>query len=76
MDNTLSKYMGVELKAAIDSLSVVSGTARDSGNTYYAVEISFINGYKKRIFLKSDEAFAWTNAFELLKTQSIVDNNL
>ena len=68
MDN-LAKYMNKDLKGAIGRLSVVQGTAKDSGNIYYAVELEFINGYKKRLFLQSAEAFAWTNAFEQLETQ-------
>lgn len=75
MDNALVRYLGKELKGAISSLKVVQGTARDSGNTYYAIELAFINGYTKRIFLRSDEQFAWTNAFEQLETQKQVDAN-
>ena len=66
----LQKYIGKSnLKGAIASLDVVQGTAKESGNIYYAVELTFINGYKKRMFLRSDEAFAWCNAFQQLETQ-------
>lgn len=68
MDN-LAKYMNKELKGAIAHVGVVQGTAKDSGNIYYAVELEFINGYKKRLFLQQAEQFAWTNAFEQLETQ-------
>lgn len=73
MDNTLSKYINKDLKGVIADLQVVQGTAKDSGNIYYAIEISFINGYKKRLFLRSDEQFAWTNAFDQLLTQKQVE---
>lgn len=74
MDNPLQKYMGKELKDVIASLTTVQGTSKD-GAIYYCVEIAFINGYKKRVFLKSDEAFAWCNAFDLLETnKQVIDN--
>ena len=54
MENQLQKYMGRNLKNIINDIQVVQGTAKDSGNLYYAIELSFVNGYKKRLFLKSD----------------------
>lgn len=71
----LSKYLNQDLRAAISGLTVVSGTAKDTGNIYYAIELSFINGYSKRIFLRQDELFAWCNAFEQLEIQKQIDNN-
>lgn len=73
MENQMSKYINRDLKGAIAKIEVVQGTAKDSGNIYYAIEMSFINGYKKRIFLRSDEQFAWCNAFDQLETQQQVD---
>lgn len=73
MDNTLSNYLNKDLKGVISNLQVVQGTAKDSGNIYYAIEISFINGYKKRLYLRSDEQFAWTNAFDQLLTEKQID---
>lgn len=67
--DTLQKYMNKNLKDSIDNLQVVQGTAKETGNIYYAVEITFINGYSKRIFLSGAEQFAWVNAFEQLETQ-------
>ena len=64
--NTLAKYMGQNLKGIISSINVVQGTAKDSGNTYYCIEMGFINGYKKRLYLRAEEQFAWVNAFETL----------
>lgn len=74
MDNSLAKYMNKNLKNCIADIQVVQGTAKDSGNVYYAIEMSFINGYKKRLFLRSDEQFAWTNAFDQLDTQTQIVN--
>lgn len=73
MENQLAKYLGKELKGSIAKLEVVQGTAKESGNVYYAVEITFINSYKKRLYLRNDEAFAWSNAFEQLETQRQVN---
>lgn len=75
MDNSLAKYMNKNLKDVICDLQVAQGTAKDSGNIYYCIEISFINGYKKRLFLKSDEQFAWSNAFDMLETNNVIDSN-
>lgn len=72
--NQLAKFIGKDLKGSIGKVEVVQGTAKDSGNIYYAIEISFINGYKKRLFLRSDEQFAWCNAFDMLETQSQIDS--
>lgn len=74
MDNKLAEYLNIEIKGIIKSVRVVQGTAKDSGNVYYAIELQFINGYSKRLFLRSDEQFAWVNAIEMLKTNAIIDN--
>lgn len=68
-DNLLSKYLGRNVKNIISNVEVVQGTAKETGNIYYAIEISFINGYKKRLYLRSDEQFAWVNAIEQLESQ-------
>lgn len=73
MENTLQKYLGKELKDAIASVQIVQGTAKDSGNIYYAVKMTFINGYEKRLFLQSAEQFAWTNAFDLVETNKVIN---
>lgn len=67
MQNNLSNYVGKELKDAVSSLQVVKGTSKE-GNTYYCIQLEFINGFPKRLFLKQDEVFAWTNAFDMLET--------
>lgn len=62
----LSKYQNKELKGAIESMKIYKGKAKESGNDYYAVDIEFINGYKKRLFLNNEESFAFCNAFDTL----------
>lgn len=73
MENTLSKYIGKDLKASIANIEVVQGTAKDTGNLYYCLEITLINGHKYRKFMRGAEEFAWTNAFDQLETQKQVD---
>lgn len=73
MQDTLSNYMNRNLKDIISNISVVQGTAKDSGNIYYAIELTFINGFVKRLFLRSDEQFAWINAIELLDSSKQID---
>ena len=75
MDNGLAVYMGRNFKDSISNLEVCQGTAKDSGNIYYYVQITFINGYTKRLYLQSSEAFAFTNAFDMLQTNNDIDSN-
>lgn len=70
----LSKYLDRDLRGAIRSMRVQQGKAKDSGNVYYYIELIFNNGYNKRLFLSSDETFAWCNAFEMLETNKVIDN--
>ena len=74
MENSLQKYLGRELKDSIQSMLVVQGQAKDSGTTYYAIELTFINGYKQRVFLRGAESFAWTAAFDLITVNKQVEN--
>lgn len=74
MDNSLQKYIGRELKDAIQSMQVVQGQAKNSGYSYYAIDITFINGYKQRIFLRGAEAYAWTSAFDLITVNKQVES--
>lgn len=73
MDNTLSKYINRELVNSVESVKVISGTAKDSGNTYYAIEIKLCNGYSFRVYPREGDRFAWVNAFEYLETNSQLD---
>lgn len=70
-----SRYMNRNLKDTIVKLEVIQGTAKDSGNVYYALEFTLINGYTKRLFLQNAEQFAFINAFQQLDTQKQIDNN-
>lgn len=72
-ENALARFHNRDLRKSLASLTVVQGTAKDSGNVYYAIELGFINGYKKRIFLRSDEQFAWVNAFEQAETEEQIE---
>lgn len=74
MQNNLSNYVGKELKDAVSSLQVVRGTSKE-GNTYYCIQLEFINGFPKRIFLKQDEVFAWTNAFDMIDMNKQINVN-
>lgn len=73
MENPLQKYLGRELKDIISGLHVIQATAKESGNTYYCLELTFINGFSKRLYLGQGEPFAFTNAVDMLSTQQQVD---
>lgn len=72
MESQLQKYHNRDLRGAIQNMTVVQGTSKE-GNIYYAIEITFINGYQKRIFLRSDEQFAWCNAFDMIDVNKTVE---
>ena len=73
MENQLSKYHNRDLTKSINNLTVVQGTSKE-GKVYFAIEITFINGYKKRIFLRSDEQFAWCNAFDMIDANKVIES--
>ena len=77
MENTLAKYMNRNLKDSVVDLQVVQGTAKDSGNIYYCLELAFVNGYKTRIFARGGDAFALANAFDVLdvSTHMVMDED-
>lgn len=62
----MESYVNKNYKNAIESLKVCQGVAKDSGNTYYYIELLFINGYSKRIYLNDDSRFALSNAFDFV----------
>ena len=78
MDHDLSTYYGRKdlAKRVIESCNIIQGTARDSGSVYYAIEIEFVNGYKKRIFPNEAERFAILNAYDFALTSNQIDNNI
>lgn len=76
MDDALAKYFnrGDLTRKAVKDFRVVQGTAKDSGNVYYCVEIEFVNGFSKRMFLQNAEKFALSNAFEMVETTQQVES--
>lgn len=76
MPNSLAQYLNMELKGIIASVEVFQGTAKETGSPYYAIDLKFINGYSKRLFLKQDEQFAWVNAIEQLQVSNQMDAEL
>lgn len=74
MDNELAKYLNQEdlFQKVVKACRVVQGTARDSGNVYYCLEIEFVNGFKKRLFPNDAEKFALASAYEYLQTSKQV----
>lgn len=73
MENQLSKYQNKNLYNVIESVKVIQGTAKESGNIYYAIEIALVNGYSFRVYPKEGDRFAWVNAFEYLETNTQLD---
>lgn len=75
MENALTKYIGREdlTTKAIKSFKVIQGIAKQTGNPYYALELVFINGYSKRLFLQDAELFAVCNAFDQVQSTQQVD---
>lgn len=58
----LQQYKDEEIMDIISSVKIKEGKSKDSGNIYYYVNITFVNGYEKRLFLNNDERFAWLDA--------------
>lgn len=75
MENPLAHYINKNnLKGAIAELNVVQGTAKDSGNIYYCLEIKLINGFSHRLFLRDAQSFGWCNAFDMIDTDDMINN--
>lgn len=72
MENKLNKYIGRDVKKIVKNIDIVSAVAK-SGSPYTCVDITLINGYTKRLFLKSEEEFCFTNAIEMLDANTIID---
>ena len=68
----MQKYVGREMKPAIESFQVKSAVSKD-GQNYNYISLRLINGFEKRIFLQNAEEFAFLNSFELLATRAQVD---
>lgn len=75
MDNT--KYYNRDFKAALASVELKTGTSKE-GNPYTYLNLVFINGYSKRLFLNDEALFALRNAIDTLASsqapQSTPDN--
>lgn len=71
--DTLEKYVGRNLIKALESMQVVRGQSKE-GNTYYCIELTFINGYKHRVFLRGAESFAWATAFDLIDINKTIQS--
>lgn len=72
MESKLTKYLEKDIKKIIQSVKPIACTAK-TGQPYVAIEMKFNNGYSKRLFLKSEEEFAWINAIELLDAEKTIE---
>lgn len=61
----LKDYLNQDLTDSIKLLSVKQGKTKD-GTDYLYLELAFINGFTKRIFVNSSEMFGFLNAFQSL----------
>lgn len=69
-NNPLQSFLNEDLTKVIKRVDVRQGQTKE-GQIYYYINIALINGYEKRLFLKTEENFCWTNAFDLLQAQTI-----
>lgn len=69
----MEKYLEKEYKGAVSSLKLCQGVAKDSGNPYYYLSLTFVNGYERRLFLNDDQRFAISNAFDTIDTAKILN---
>lgn len=60
----MENYIDINIKNTIDSLTVCQGVAKATGNPYFYLDLVFINGYSKRIFLNDDSKFAIQHAID------------
>lgn len=67
MDN--SKYLNKNITKVISSLELKSGKSKE-GSDYLYLDLAFINGYSKRIFLNNESMFAIRNAIDNLAQKS------
>lgn len=59
----LQDYHNQDLTDSIKLLTVKQGKSKE-GTVYYYLELTFINGFTKRIFVNSTELFGFINAFQ------------
>lgn len=70
----MEEYVDKDLKGAVKKLVLKQGVSKE-GNGYYYLELSFNNGYSKRIFLNSESQFAITNAIDVMETTRQLDKD-
>lgn len=70
----MDQYIDKEYKNAIGSFKLKKGIAKDSGNEYYYLSLTLVNGYEQRIFLNNDKMFAVKDAFSSLDITKDVDS--
>ena len=61
----LQDFHNQDLTDSIKLLTVKQGKSKE-GTDYYYLELTFINGFSKRIFVNSTESFGFLNAFQSL----------
>lgn len=57
----MEEIVNKDFKVAVKSAIVKKGTSKD-GNDYYYLSLEFVNGYEHRVFLRSDNIFAFKDA--------------
>ena len=62
----LQDFHNLDLTDSIKLLTVKQGKSKE-GTDYYYLELTFINGFSKRIFVNSTESFGFLNAFQSLQ---------
>ena len=61
----MDKYINQEMKNVIQSVQFKKGKTKE-GTEYTYLNLTLINGYNHRIFLRDAEQFAFFNAFDVL----------
>ena len=67
MDDPLKQHLGRDVTSAIQSLEIKEGKAKQTGNPYTFLNLTFVNGYAVRIFLDSGGKFAVSQAITELE---------
>ena len=66
MESVLQNYLKHDdLSGAIQSFKVYQGKAKNTGNIYYAMDLTLVNGFTKRIFFNRGEDFGLAQAFDM-----------
>lgn len=62
----LADYENINLIESISSFIVKKGKSKE-GTDYYYLDLAFVNGFNKRLFISQTEMFGFLNAFEQLE---------